>query len=224
MPRPLRKVLINYPHHITQRGNNKRLIFRSEDDYLKYIDLYNHYSDRNGLETLAYCLMPNHVHFIGIPKSADSLSKTFHAINTQYSAFFNSKYELVGHLWQQRYFSCALDEPHLYAAIRYVELNPVSSQLVSTPERWRWSSCRGNMQTSVPDIKLVGTNFWITGFERWSDYLSIPVSAAEIDRIREKTRLGLPLGSDHFVQKMSALMGVDLKHYPVGRPRKTEAT
>lgn len=222
MPRLARRVLINYPHHITQRGNNKREVFLDEEDHLRYMKLFDIASQRYGLEILSYCLMPNHVHFVAIPRSADSMGKTFLTVNTHYSSYFNQKYGLVGHLWQQRYFSCILDEAHLYAAIRYVELNPIRSGLVETPERWRWSSCRGNMKTGISEIQLIDTRLWITDYERWSDYLAVPISEKEISQIRENTRLGMPWGSEFFMKKVEQLLEISLKRNPVGRPRKAE--
>jgi putative transposase len=51
---------------------------------------------------------------------------------------------VTGHLWANRYFSSALDEPHLWAAIRYVELNPVRAGLVVDATAFEWSSARAH--------------------------------------------------------------------------------
>lgn len=69
--------------------------------------------------------MSNHVHFIAVPIKAESLSKTFNMLHMRYSQLLNTRNKATGHLWQGRFFSCVLDERHLYAGIRYVENNPV---------------------------------------------------------------------------------------------------
>ena len=75
--------------------------------------------------------MPNHVHIIGVPGNQDSLARTFNTVHMLYAQYFNRKRNATVHLWQGRFFSCALDERHLYAAVRYVEMNPVRIPLIS---------------------------------------------------------------------------------------------
>jgi putative transposase len=45
-----------------------------------------------------------------------------------------------GYLFQGRFGSCVLDENHLIAAARYIELNPVHAGMVGKPEEYPWSS------------------------------------------------------------------------------------
>ena len=42
MPLKARFILKEYPHHITQRGNNKELTFIENQDYLKYLNIFEH--------------------------------------------------------------------------------------------------------------------------------------------------------------------------------------
>jgi putative transposase len=79
--------------------------------------------------------MSNHVHFIAVPMEDNSLARTFNTLHMRYSQHINSRQRNRGHL-----FSCALDERHLYAAIRYVETNPVRARIVKNAEDYRWSS------------------------------------------------------------------------------------
>jgi len=71
--------------------------------------------------------MPNHVHWIALPESPTSLTKTFGRAHGRCAQYSNSLLQRSGHFWQNRFFSCALDDTHLWAALRYVELNPVRS-------------------------------------------------------------------------------------------------
>jgi putative transposase len=124
MSRIARLVAVGYPHHITQRGNYKQKTFRSQKDFLQYLNWIEEYCKKYLLLIFAYSLMPNHVHFIATPQKENSLSKSFGTAHGRYSQFFNKKHNLRGHLWQDRFYSCALDERHLYAAVRYVEKIP----------------------------------------------------------------------------------------------------
>mgnify|MGYP003973822927 FL=1 len=65
--------------------------------------------------------MTNHVHFVCVPEQEDTLARTFNTLHMRYSQYLNHKRKLKGHLWQGRFYSCTLDERHLYSAVRYVE-------------------------------------------------------------------------------------------------------
>jgi hypothetical protein len=84
--------------------------------------------------------MPNHVHLILVPSREDGLGAALAPAHRRYSWEVNQREGWCGHLWQSRFASFPLDEAHLYACLRYVELNPVRARLVDRPEDWRWSS------------------------------------------------------------------------------------
>ncbi len=161
MARIARVVAPGYPHHITQRGNYKQNTFTKDAEYSRYLKWLDEYSDRYKLPILAYCLMPNHVHFIAIPEEENSLAKTFHACHTRYSQYFNKKNNITGHLWQGRFYSCVLDDSHLYAAVRYVEKNPVRAKLVKRAEDWCWSSARAHLNREKSILPLANINEFI---------------------------------------------------------------
>ena len=75
MPRIARVVVPGIAHHVTQRGNRREDVFFSDDDRQKYLQLLLEYSKKHGLETLAYCLMTNHVHVVCVPAGASALSR-----------------------------------------------------------------------------------------------------------------------------------------------------
>ena len=62
MPRIARAVAVALPHHVTQRGNNRRRIFDTDEDRVVYLKLLQEYAGRRGLVIWGYCLMDNHVH------------------------------------------------------------------------------------------------------------------------------------------------------------------
>ena len=120
MPRISRAIAVGYPHHVTQRGNDRRAVFAEADDYVRYREWLARYSGKYGLEIWAYCLMPNHVHVVAVPTTQSALAATFNLVHMQYAQYYNKKEGATGHLWQGRYFSCVLDESHVHAAVRYV--------------------------------------------------------------------------------------------------------
>ncbi|HEY0313420.1 MAG TPA: transposase [Allosphingosinicella sp.] len=145
MPRPARLVVRDQPHHVTQRGNRRQRTFFREEDYALYLSLLRHACAKTGTDVWAWCLMPNHVHLILVPAREDALAAALGPLHRRYSIEVNHREGWSGHLWQSRFASFPLDEAHLYACLRYVELNPVRAGLVERPEDWPWSSARGHL-------------------------------------------------------------------------------
>ena len=153
MPRTARIVIPNLPYHITQRGNYGHSVFSDDSDRKKYLSWINEYSNKYNLSIYAYCLMDNHIHFIGTPRDEDSLAKVFSTAHMRYSQYLNKKRKVKGHLWQGRFYSVVLDEPHLAASVRYVERNPVRIKIVKKAWQWKWSSALAHTRIcSAKDI------------------------------------------------------------------------
>jgi len=74
MARLARVVVPGYPHHVTQRGNRRLPTFFSDDDYRTYLALMAEQCAERGLAIWAWCLMPNHVHLVAVPRTAEALS------------------------------------------------------------------------------------------------------------------------------------------------------
>jgi putative transposase len=124
MARLARAVAAGVPHHVTQRGNRRQPTFFGEGDYALYRDLLATWCRAHGVVVWAWCLMPNHVHLVLVPAASDGLRKALGEAHRRYTRTVNRRQGWTGHLWQGRFASCALDPPHLLAAVRYVELNP----------------------------------------------------------------------------------------------------
>jgi len=89
MARIARLVIPGIPHHVTQRGNNRKQVFFSSQDHLLYLQLFKDYAERYHLSLTGYCLMPNHVHLIVIPHEADSLARTLGRTHADYARAAN---------------------------------------------------------------------------------------------------------------------------------------
>ena len=92
--------------HITARGNRRNDIFKDEEDFGYYRTLLKEVQEcyMNDYEIAAYCLMYNHVHIL-ISTKYRHLSFFISRINSIYTKYFNKKYNYIGHLFQDRYFS-----------------------------------------------------------------------------------------------------------------------
>lgn len=223
MARIRRLVVPGLPHHVTQRGSRRQRTFFSNDDFRRYLHLMAESSERAGVEVWAYCLMPNHVHLIVVPRREDSLAAWFGEGHRRYSSAINRREGWQGHLWQERFYSCALDERHLWAAGRYVELNPVRAGLRLRPVDWPWSSARAHLD-GVDDV-LVSTRPLLERVGDWATYLGTAPDAGDLERLRQNARTGRPLGDDGFVRHIEALTGRAIAPKPAGRrPRRNPGT
>jgi putative transposase len=105
----------------------------------------------HSLTVLAYCLMSDHIHLVAIPQKPDSLANTLKETHGRYATYWNAAHGRSGHAWQGRFYSCPLDEVHLWEASRYTELNPVRAGMVEQPEMWNWSSAGAHCGTLGAD-------------------------------------------------------------------------
>ena len=105
MPRQRRVVLPGRPHHITQRGNNRRDVFFEDSDRELYLSLLREYAAKYQVEILGYCLMTNHVHLIAVPADATGPAKAIGRVHNDYARWLPIRRRESGHLWQNRFFS-----------------------------------------------------------------------------------------------------------------------
>jgi putative transposase len=206
MARLPRIVLPGIAHHVTQRGNRRERTFFEDGDYALYLDLLAEAAMRHGVEIWGYCLMPNHVHIIAVPRDEDALGRTFRHVHRHYTGFVNARMRVTGHLWQGRFASVAMDEAHLHAALRYVSLNPVRARLVSRAQDWPWSSVRAHLSGAdnrvvrvAPALERVGDFAWFLGqeFDEAFTYAGL----------RKAETIGRPVGSNEWLAAMAEQSG-----------------
>ncbi|MHC4715257.1 MAG: transposase [Planctomycetota bacterium] len=209
------------PHHITQRAISGQRVFLSEADYHRYVSLLFDQSEKFALSVEGYCLMPNHVHIIASPDRTDSLARAIGRTNLIYAQYFNRLHDRNGHLWQNRFYSCPMDEAHFCAAMRYVEMNPVSAGIVDKPRQFRWSSAAVHCGDTTGDPRL-SLERWRESFnpDEWRELLSSALDDEVVSEIAHATMVGRPLGSDAFLSQIGSTFGSALRPRPVGRPRK----
>ena len=205
MARMPRIVVPGYPHHVTQRGNRRQRTFFHEDDYRYYVELLSQFSQQVDTEIWAWCLMPNHVHLVMVPRHEDGLRAALGEAHRRYTRHINFRQSWRGHLWQERFHSFLMDEDYLLATVRYVERNPVAAGLCETPEQWRWSSASAHLKGQ--DDGLVRVKPMLDRIDNWSAYLSNNNDTSAIDTIRRHTRTGRPLGASLFINKLEQLTG-----------------
>jgi putative transposase len=221
MARFARLVAPGYPHHVTQRGNDGRVLFHSGFDYHLYLKLLRGYAQDYGVEFLGYCLMPDHVHWIAVPEAPDSLSRTVARVHREYARHHHRIRGGSGHLWETRFDSCVLDDKHGWQALACIERNPVRAQLCLRAEDYAFSSARAHAEKGPTDLPL-DTREWVARFnaELWREVLrgarnEVPF----LERFRRATQTGRPLADDRAIEELEWRLGRRIRRRTAARPR-----
>jgi len=178
------------------------------------------------MRILGFCLMTNHVHLIAVPELADSLAKAMGRTHCDYARWLHVRERQTGHLWQNRFYSCPLDAGHCWAALRYVERNPVRAALTKHVEDWPWSSAQAHVTGDDPTA-LIDWSEWKACWTptRWKEALDKSIGEAMLEeRIRMATRTGRPLGAEGFAAGLERILDRPLMPAKPGRrPRSLTA-
>ena len=127
-------------YHLYNRGNNRQTIFFERENYIHFLCLMREHLATKGVDILAYCLMPNHYHFL-VYLQNDNLSAAMHRLSVAYTKAINKRFNRSGALFQGRFQSIHVNDPnYLIHLSRYIHLNPVKAGFVDRPEEWEFSS------------------------------------------------------------------------------------
>ncbi|MCI0563745.1 MAG: transposase [Nitrososphaera sp.] len=205
MARLARVNLSDIPYHVTQRGNRRQRVFFLEEDRKEYLRLLKEQSQRYELEVWAYCLMTNHVHLIVVPRKEGALTRAVGETHRRYTRHINFRQGWRGYLWQGRFASFPLDELYLYAAVRYVEQNPVQAGLVEQPEEYPWSSAKAHV-ANVED-PVLSPSFLTERIADWRAFLQQSNDDGMVRLLERHGSTGRPLGEERFIEQLEELSG-----------------
>ena len=209
MPRKARIVVEGIPHHIVQRGNDRRITYESDMDRRIRLQLLEEFSQRYGLTIWGFCLMTNHDHFLAVPESLDSIASTLRMMNAAYARYFNGRRQGCGHVWQERAYSHPVDDAACWAVLAYIERNPVRAGMVKEATNYAWSSARFRQPVYCAPLWL-NLDSWRQQFtaERWNEVLRTSLNEEAMrKRVRDALRSGFPIGSPAFVENLEARVG-----------------
>jgi putative transposase len=230
MARLSRIVIPGVPHHVTQRGNRRQPVFFSDADRLLYLDLLRQGCAAARVECLAWCLMDNHIHLILVPATRDGLRAALAEAHRRYSGHINMREGWTGYLFQGRFASYPMDDAHLMAAVRYVELNPVAAGMVAQAQDWRWSSARSHVSgrrmagDSLTNVAALGAHVrnWHAMLRHGLEASDLgPEGEAVAQAIEARLRTGRPLAAEAWIAEQETAL--DRKLAPARRGRKPKA-
>lgn len=227
MPRKVRIFLPSTPLLVTIRGNNKQPVFYTDGDYMFFLETLKSQSLTAGCLIHAYVLMPNHIHLLVTPNEPNSLSKMMQGIGRVYVRYFNQAYNRSGTLWEGRYKSAIVDVAnYLFACMKYIEQNPIRSNLATTPQEYRWSSASENCGLIKETITTIHPLFAKLGDtpekakQVYLEALKKPLQKDVLEEIRVHISKQTLIGSTAFRKKIEDISGQVLDARERGRPNQ----
>jgi putative transposase len=190
---------------VTQRGNRRQQTFFCDEDYESYLQLMAEICTARRAEVWAYCLMPNHVHLIAVPQSADGLRRAIGEAHRRYTRMVNFREGWRGHRWQGRFASCVLDENYCLAAARYIDLNPVRAGMVISPRRYRWSSAAAHLRDKDDVLARVSPLLQLA--TDWRRFLTRVIREEDLKVLSAHELTGRPLGDEAFLASLEGNLG-----------------
>ncbi|MBW2599371.1 MAG: transposase [Deltaproteobacteria bacterium] len=210
MARPIRIEVEGGLYHVTSRGNARQDIYFDREDYQIFLQVLSDVVDRYGWIIHAYCLMTNHYHLL-VETPQANLSAGMRQLNGVFTQKINLRYQRSGHLFQGRYKAFLVEkESYLLELSRYIVLNPVRAGLVSSPDKWPWSSL---MATAGYEMKpgFLHTD-WLLGLfdsskpEAAKQYIHFVEEGLTCESPLKKAKGGFILGREGFVRKAGDLI------------------
>lgn len=150
-------------YHIYNRGCNKEDIFYKPTNYSYLMGLMEKYLKPFQVSTIAFCLLPNHYHFLLRQNSDISISNFIQPVFNSYTKAFNKMFGRTGTLFKDPFKAIHIDnQSYLIHLCRYLHRNPIDSGLVDDLLNWKYSNYLewiGQRNSLLVDLEFVNKNF-----------------------------------------------------------------
>lgn len=220
MPRKIRCIIPNLPHHALQRGNNRQNIFLDSIDKYFFLKQLKKYGHENKVSIGAYCIMTNHFHLLIYPEQEEGVIKLMKSISQIYAQYFNRKYKRSGKIWENRYKLNIVEPECQWVLARYIENNPIRAGVVLKAETYLYSSAAANLKGQADEILTRN----IINDKREEYIKFFKESEADNDKplnlLRTVIQQQKAFGGKEFIKKLKEKFQVNFEIKPRGRPRK----
>ena len=224
MPRRPRVCPAGVCFHVLNRAVARLTLFEKQGDYEAFERVMAEAVEREPLPIFAYCVMPNHWHFVVRPTTNRQLTDFFRWLTHTHTMRWHAHYQTqgTGHLYQGRFKAFPIEQDdHLLAVLRYVERNPVRAARCTQAEDWQFGSAWRNTHGDR-DVRELLASWPIPRPRQWRSFVNRPQTEGETKAIRHSVNRGTPYGSEGWITQSA--MRLHLKHTlrPPGRPKKVE--
>jgi REP element-mobilizing transposase RayT len=166
----------DYYYHIFNRGINRQPIYTCKEHYQKFLELCSKYIP-DYADILAYCLIPNHFHFlvyihpdgVGVPRRG--VSNPFGCLFNAYAQWFNKETNRTGGLFQRPFKRIKIqDQEYLRQVLYYIHRNPMHHGLADNPEEYNYSSYKTLAYKTPSFVEHDHVLQWFDGPSHFADY------------------------------------------------------
>jgi putative transposase len=206
MPRRRRASTAGLIFHIMNRAAKRSQLFDVAADYAAFERIMIEATRRFDVALFAYCLMPNHWHFVASPRADGALSRFMHWLTTTHARRWSLTRGLLGEgaVYQGRFKAIPVKADfHFLTVCRYVERNALRASLTQRAEEWRWSSL---WQRTHSDSSWLA--IWpCQPPPDWLDHVNAPQTLEELARLRAAVSRAEPFGDIEWVTATMARLG-----------------
>jgi putative transposase len=221
MPRRRRTTPPGVTFHVINRGSRKGPLFETDGDYHAFESILFEAVDRFEVQLFAYCLMPNHWHFVIVSRESRALSRFMHWLTTTHARRWRHHTGTSGEgaVYQDRFKAIPVGSGrHLLWVLRYVERNACRATLVNRAEDWRWCSLwhrENNADTP-----------WLSPWpvprpDNWLEHVNRAQTAGELAAFRRLVQSGEPFGETEWREQLRAEMGLRPRRDRGRKPKET---
>jgi putative transposase len=207
---------------VLNRTVGRMAMFRKPADYDPFLRVLLLAHQRHPIRILSFCLMPTHWHFVVWPEKDHQLTDFFRWLALTHAMRWRVSHHTVGygHLYQGRFKSFPVQrDDHLLTLCRYVERNPLSSNLVRRAELWPYASLHVR-QSGDQKLSSLLSNWPLQIPENWLRHVNEPLTQRELERIEISLKRSRPFGSNVWIAKTASALYLDHTLRPRGRPKK----
>jgi putative transposase len=221
-----------YPHHVVQRGHDRKAVFVKPADCMYYLANLAEFKVHYDVAVYAWCLMTNHVHLVLCPRNHGSdISALMRRVSARQARYANRLEQRSGTLWEGRFKCSVVDtDAYLLACMRYADLNPVRAGLCRQPGEYRWSSYAHKVGRPREDRN----DDWLdcdpvtremgeddAGRQRaYARFVRADIADGELGFIRIAVRRNQLTGRGRFVDEIEQRTGLRIEARGPGRPAK----
>jgi len=201
--------------HVLNRAAKRAVLFEHSSDYAAFERIVEDALARHAVAIFAYCIMPNHWHFVLSPRTDRALSPFMQWLTTTHARRWQDAHRLtgLGAVYQGRFKAIPVcDDHHFLWVCRYVERNPLRASLVTRAAEWRWSSLRRERSQWLAEWPVARPHDWIA-------HVDTPQTDAELEAFRHAMRNGIPFGDEQW-RKTVLTLHRGTPPRPRGRPRR----
>jgi putative transposase len=218
MSRRLRHTLQGAAFHVMNRAVKRSTLFEYSAEYDAFLALVREGLEESLIRIIAYCLMPNHWHFVVTCDRIEHISEWLKWVSQTHAIRWNLAHNArgTGAVYQSRFKAVPIQtETSLARVCRYVERNALRAGLVTAAELWRW----GSLYACCENCHAIPLRRWpILKPPNWVEIVNQADDQAQLKALRNNIWRNQPIGDPDWQKAVAPFVGMSMR--PIGRPKK----